>query len=166
MLDSFRIGHAGRATAAAFALWAVLPSIACGQGQGTSQELHKSLVGILERQAAEWNQGDLEKFMDAYWRSEQLTFSSGGKTTRGWNATLDRYRERYADKAAMGQLTFSELEVTPLGSEAALMLGRWHLVAHGEDYEGNFSLVWRQIDGQWKIIHDHSSAVEPAKSIP
>jgi beta-aspartyl-peptidase (threonine type) len=99
--------------------------------------------------------------MDAYWRSEHLTFSSGGNVTRAWDKTLDRYRQRYGDKESMGSLTFSELEVTELGGEAALMLGRWQLLVRGEKMGGNFTLVWRKIEGEWKIIHDHTSSSEP-----
>lgn len=123
--------------------------------------LTSELTRILETQAQAWNDGDLERFMGAYWKSEHLTFSGGGHTTRGWQATLDRYRRNYGDQETMGELTFSELEVTPLGSDAALMLGRFQLLVKGQKSGGNFSLVWRKLDGEWKIIHDHSSSDEP-----
>lgn len=112
---------------------------------------------IMTQQNA-WNAGDIDRFMESYWRSETLTFSSGGKTIRGWQATLERYRKRYPNKSAMGELTFRELEVTMLGDDAAFVLGRWHL-KRDKPIGGNFSLVWRRIDGQWRIVHDHSSAV-------
>jgi beta-aspartyl-peptidase (threonine type) len=95
--------------------------------------------------------------MQHYWKSDQLTFSSGGQTQRGWAATMQRYRERYPTPEKMGKLRFSELEVQPLESTAALVLGRWHLSRVGEEVEGNFSLVFRLIDGRWKIVHDHTS---------
>ena len=65
--------------------------------------------------------------MEHYWKSDQLTFSSGGHTTRGWQMTKDNYKLRYPTRERMGHLTFDGLEVTPLGDAAALMLGRWHL---------------------------------------
>lgn len=119
-------------------------------------ELHR----ILEVQKNAWNQGDIDNFMQAYWKSDLLTFSSGGKTTRGWQATRDRYQTRYPDKSSMGLLEFSALETTPIGETAALTLGKWRL-EKDKPAEGNFSLVWQKIDGQWKIIHDHSSALPP-----
>lgn len=118
-----------------------------------------SIKKIMIAQQNAWNAGDVDEFMIGYWKSDELTFSSGGKTVRGWQATLDRYRKRYPDKSAMGTLTFSDLEVTLLGKDAAFVLGRWQL-KRTEPIGGNFSLVWRQIDGNWRIVHDHSSALD------
>ena len=122
----------------------------------TDSPLETELKGILERQAVSWNRGDIPAFMDAYWRNEKLTFSSGGKTTRGWEATRDQYLKKYPDKQTMGTLKFTELEVQPLDDQAALMLGRWHLT-RDQPIGGNFSLVWQKLDGKWVIVHDHSS---------
>ncbi|MFO0013159.1 MAG: YybH family protein [Planctomycetota bacterium] len=117
----------------------------------------ETMHAILNRQAEAWNRGDIEAFMGAYWKSPELTFSSGGETTRGWDDTLARYRKRYPDTAAMGKLAFSALETQMLGRDAALTLGRWELKRQ-EPARGNFSLVWRKVDGTWRIIHDHSSS--------
>jgi beta-aspartyl-peptidase (threonine type) len=115
---------------------------------------------VLRDQAEAWNAGNLDKFMEHYWQSDDLTFSSGGKTTRGWNATLNRYREKYPSPEKMGKLKFDNLEVTPLGSEAALVLGQWHVERESEPLSGNFSLVVRKRNDRWLIIHDHTSRVE------
>jgi ketosteroid isomerase-like protein len=140
-------------------------SLACiGQGSSSTAEsndkgtkLHDQLSQILFEQSRDWNRGDIPKFMSAYWKDDRLTFSSGGTTTRGWQATLDRYLKRYPDQTIMGQLTFSELETEHLSDDVALMLGRWHLKRE-EPIGGNFSLVWKRIDGTWLIVHDHSSS--------
>ncbi|MCP4510382.1 MAG: DUF4440 domain-containing protein [Fuerstiella sp.] len=138
------------------------------QGSGT-QRLHvqqdskiwitgpeEQIKSLIANQAEAWNRGDIDKFMESYWKSEKLTFSSGGRTTRGWQATKDGYHQRYPTREQMGLLTFSELEVTPFG-DAALVLGRWHLKRDSEPVGGNFSLTFRLIDGQWLIVHDHTS---------
>ena len=95
--------------------------------------------------------------MEHYWKSEALTFSSGGKTTRGWAETLNRYRERYPTPEKMGRLRLSGLEITPLGDSAALVLGQWNVERESEPLSGNFSLVVRKFDDRWLIIHDHTS---------
>ncbi|MFT5528058.1 MAG: ketosteroid isomerase-like protein [Pirellulaceae bacterium] len=116
-----------------------------------------TIKATLNRQAAAWNRGDIDAFMQDYWKSEQLTFSSGGQTTRGWQATKARYHLRYPSKERMGHLTFGNLEVSVLEETSAMVLGRWHLKRKDDELGGNFSLVFRQIDGQWVIVHDHSS---------
>jgi uncharacterized protein (TIGR02246 family) len=116
---------------------------------------------ILDAQAEAWNRGDLDAFMETYWKSPELTFSGGGETTRGWQATLDRYRTRYATRAAMGNLRFDDFELKELGESAALVLGTWHLKNDKGTPHGNFSLVLQKLDGKWVIVHDHSSTAEP-----
>ena len=98
--------------------------------------------------------------MEPYWRSPDLTFSSGGKVTRGWQATLDSYRKRYPTREAMGHLTFGDLEITELGRGAALVLGRWQL-DRNEPVGGAFSLVLRRKGSRWVIVHDHTSRDAP-----
>src|SRR4051794_14655620 len=72
------------------------------------------ITAVLSQQAAAWNRGDIDAFMEHYWKSDDLTFSSGGQTTRGWTSTKASYQRHYPTREKMGQLTFSELEVTPL----------------------------------------------------
>lgn len=123
------------------------------------ESLDAKLKGILAVQQKAWNEGNIDKFMEAYWKSEKLTFSSGGDTRRGWQKTLEQYKKTYPDRATMGKLTFSNLEVESLGADVALMLGEWKIDGE-KPAQGNFSVVWRLIDGQWVIIHDHSSSKE------
>jgi beta-aspartyl-peptidase (threonine type) len=120
-------------------------------------ELTATLEKILSEQEQAWNRGDIDAFMIPYWKSESLTFSSGGETQRGWNATRDRYKARYPDQKTMGKLSFSHLETQSLGNDAALMLGQWQL-QRDEPIGGNFSLVWRREGDRWVIMHDHTSA--------
>jgi len=130
-------------------------------GKASSEEkqvpLAATLENILHEQEKAWNRGDIDAFMIPYWKSESLTFSSGGETQRGWNATRDRYKARYPNEKTMGKLSFSNLEVQSLGKDAALMLGQWQL-QRDEPIGGNFSLVWRREGDRWVIMHDHTSA--------
>ena len=120
------------------------------------------IKSILTEQTKAWNDGDLNKFMETYWKSDKLTFSSGGKTTYGWQATLDNYKRNYAPPKQMGQLHFDGLEVFDIESNSALVLGRWHLkMDDNQRRDGNFSLVVKKLESGWKIIHDHSSSLDP-----
>jgi beta-aspartyl-peptidase (threonine type) len=145
--------------------WKLRPSVeAIAQQETDSRKsaTRAAIQKVLDDQIQAWNAGDIETFMETYWKSDDLTFSSGGKTTRSWKATLDRYRERYPTKAAMGTTTFKNLEITPLGDAAAMVLGEWQLRRDsGETIGGNFTLVLRRIQGKWAIIHDHTSQSPP-----
>ncbi len=61
---------------------------------------------------------------------------------------------------------FLDLEFRFLGPDAALVLGKWHLQREKDELGGVFTLVWQRFPEGWKIIHDHTSAVVPAKSNP
>jgi ketosteroid isomerase-like protein len=113
---------------------------------------------VLVEQQTAWNRGDVAGFMKGYWNSPELTFAGSSGITRGWQPVMDRYRQRYPDAKAMGHLDFSELEVRPLGKDAALVLGRWHLKRDSDELGGVFTLVFQRFPEGWKIIHDHTSA--------
>ena len=86
-----------------------------------------AIKAVMNAQAAAWNRGDLEGYMDGYDRSSSTEFVGGDTITRGWQTVLDRYRRNYSSREKMGVLTFSDLEITILSKDAALVLGRWHL---------------------------------------
>jgi ketosteroid isomerase-like protein len=118
-----------------------------------------AILAVLNAQQAAWNRGDLDAFLTGYWHSPELTFSGSSGISRGWDGVLARYKKNYPDRAAMGELDFSELEFRFLGPNAALVLGHWHLKREKGDIGGVFSLVWQRFPEGWKIVHDHTSAV-------
>ncbi len=121
-----------------------------------------AITKILEAQQNNWNQGNVEAFVEGYWRSPDLTFSGSGGIARGWDGVLARYKKNYPDRAAMGQLDFSGLEFHFLSNDAALVLGHRHLARARGDIGGVFSLVWQRFPEGWRIIHDHTSTLEKA----
>jgi ketosteroid isomerase-like protein len=124
---------------------------------GDDKSIRAAIESVLRIQQEAWNRGDIDAFVEHYWKSEELTFSSKGETARGWTATLKRYREHYPTQKEMGRLSFSGLAITPLGDTAALVLGEWSLKRESEPVSGNFSLVVRKFDDRWLIVHDHTS---------
>ncbi len=116
----------------------------------------------LDDQERYWNKGDLDGFMVHYWKSEELLFSSGGDVTKGWQATYDRYQKKYkADGKEMGQLKFTIDDPEAVGPEAVVVRGKWALAkSDGSNPHGLFTLLFRRIDGEWKIVSDHTSAAE------
>jgi uncharacterized protein (TIGR02246 family) len=126
------------------------------QKQDTKAEA--AIRAVLDEQAAAWNRGDLEGYMDGYARSPDTEFVGGDTITRGWQTVLDRYRKNYSSREKMGVLTFSVLEITMLSKDAALVLGRWHLKRASDEPHGTFSLLFRKTKAGWRIVHDHSSS--------
>ena len=124
---------------------------------GTVVAPEDEIGAVLREQVAAWNRGDVRAFMQGYWNSPETEFVSVSGVTRGWRTVLERYQQRYPDRAAMGHLTFSGLEITLLGPAAALVVGRWHLQRKPKDVGGIFTLVFRKFPEGWRIINDHTS---------
>ena len=100
--------------------------------------------------------------MAGYWRSPELVFCSGATVTKGWDATLERYRKRYqAEGREMGRLAFDAIEVMALGEDAAFARGAYRLrLRDGSEPFGLFTLVLRRFPDGFRIVHDHTSAAE------
>lgn len=120
-----------------------------------------AILAVLTTQQNEWNKGNIRGFMQGYWNSPELTFAGTRGFTRGWQPVMARYEKNYADKAAMGTLDFSELEIRQLGPDAALVLGKWHLQRQAGDVGGIFTLVFQKSPEGWRIIHDHTTQSPP-----
>lgn len=112
---------------------------------------------LLTLQTEAWNVGNIEGFMQTYWKSDSLMFIGKKGVVRGWQPTLDNYKKGYPDTAAMGKLSFDILEVKPLSKEYAFVVGKWMLQRSIGDLSGHYTLLLRKIKGQWKIVADHSS---------
>ncbi len=114
---------------------------------------------VLQAQVDAWNAGDIERFMQGYTQTDSLRFASGGQVRRGWDTTLARYRKSYPDRAAMGTLAFSQIDIQLLAPGWALVFGGWQLERADGTPNGLFTLLFRKTeDGAWRIVHDHTSS--------
>jgi ketosteroid isomerase-like protein len=149
-------GHAGSVF---YFFFFISQGLAPAQTSGDRAADREAIAAVLRAQQSAWNQADVSAFLEGYWRSPELTFSGSSGVSRGWDAVLARYKKNYPDRAAMGQLTFSELEFRFLATNAALVLGKWHLQREKDEFGGVFTLVWQRFPDGWKIVHDHTSIV-------
>ena len=137
----------------------MLTSAALSQTRATNFSRDKSAIrAVLDAQASAWNRGDVEGYMEGYDRSPNTEFVGADSITRGWQEVLDRYKKKYDTREKMGTLTFSDIEITMLSRDAALVLGRWRLKRASDEPHGTFTLLFRKRKAGWRIVHDHSSS--------
>ena len=143
-----------------FTLIIFLTFTASAAKKSAIQNPQSEILAVLETQKDAWNKGNLEEFMKGYWRSAKLTFFSGGNKRAGYDGVLERYRQTYQSEGKeMGKLTFSQIEVEMIGKKAAFVRGRFDLIlSDGKKLGGLYTLIFRQFNDGWKIIHDHSSS--------
>jgi uncharacterized protein (TIGR02246 family) len=147
----------------AIVIWTCTGSIASGRkitqtNSKHDQKAEAAIRSVLNAQREAWNGGDIEGYMDGYERSPDTVFVSGDNVTRGWQTVLDRYKKTYDSREKMGVLTFSDLEITVLGDDAAIVLGRWRLKRANDEPHGTFTLLFRHTKAGWRIVHDHTSS--------
>jgi hypothetical protein len=116
----------------------------------------KAILKVLDEQMHAWNQGNLEAYMQGYWQSDSLMFTSSQGIQHGWQQTLQRYKSSYPTTEVMGQLRFEILQLTPTSCDSYFLTGRYHLSRSVGNLSGIFTLVWRKIDHRWVIIYDQT----------
>ena len=112
---------------------------------------------VLDNQIKAWNKGDIEDFMQGYWKNDSLMFIGKNGINWGWQKTLENYKKRYPDVTAMGKLSFDIILMKELSPEYYYVVGKWMLNRSIGDLDGHYNLLFRKINGIWLIIADHSS---------
>ncbi|MDE1177030.1 MAG: nuclear transport factor 2 family protein [Edaphobacter sp.] len=139
-----------------------LPALQAQQKEqqlGTVPQQQLDVIKVLLAQEAAWNRGDLGAFSEAYKNAPDTLFITN-TVNRGFDGLLESYRRDYPNRAAMGTLGFSELEVKPLDERFAVVIGRYTLERgkkDGGNATGLFSLVLEKTDKGWKIVIDHTT---------
>lgn len=121
-----------------------------------SDELKLTILHQLELSRQSWNKGDMEGYMSVYCNSDSLLFMGSNKITRGWETTLNNYKKAYPDERSRGRLDYTFTHFNQLADDCLLVIGRFYLTREIGNAEGNFSLIWKKINGEWKIIQDHT----------
>jgi ketosteroid isomerase-like protein len=112
---------------------------------------------LLSDQVKAWNQGNIDRFMKGYWESDSLLFVGHNGITRGYANTLKDYKNFYPDTVKMGKLFFELQRIEPLAGDYCFVCGKWLLKRTIGDTGGYFTLLFHRINGEWKIIADHTS---------
>ncbi len=134
----------------------LLLTFSCKTTKPTATDDVAQIRSILLAQQKAWSDNDLEGFMSGYWQSDELTYFSGGKITKGWNTTLANYKRNYPSKKETGALNFEIANITKINKDAYWVMGSYFLTRSAGDANGTFMIVFKRINGEWKIIGDSS----------
>ena len=123
----------------------------------TSEANNKeAILNVLKTQQKAWSNNDLDGFMQGYWKSDSLKFYGAGGLTLGWDKTLANYKKRYPTKEHSGTLSFTINDISKINEGAYFVMGAYYLKRSVGDANGIFMIIFKKIDGQWKIIADTS----------
>ena len=116
-----------------------------------------SIGKILKYQEEAWNDGDIDKFMQGYLKSDNIVFTGSNGSIYGWEETKKRYLNKYSNRTLMGRLKFRIINFQKLNDNIVQMQGSFYLKRKIDDSKGFFSLIWKKVDEKWFIISDHTS---------
>lgn len=120
-------------------------------------ELEKSqILKVMQAQEEAWNNHDLEGFMKGYWKNDSLKFFGGRGLTYGWDNTLANYKEGYPTKAESGRLKFVIKDISKIENNNYWVMGEYYLIRTAGDAQGVFIIIFKKINGKWKIVADIS----------
>lgn len=123
----------------------------------SAEQTRATLVRRMEESRDAWNRADMAGHVAMY--AEDATMMSG-TGPRGGRDVIRGMLERgfWQGGRPAARLDFSDLAVTPLGAEHAMMTGAFLLTyPDGRTTSGRYTLVWKRgADGEWLVIHDHS----------
>lgn len=137
--------------------YSVLLFCFCAFSAGAQSSDEQAIREVLSDQQKCWNAGDLDCFMQGYWKSDQLVFIGASGIKYGWETTLENYKNGYPDSEKMGHLQFELISVSRISNDFWSVIGKWSLQRKADAPSGHFTLIFKKIDGEWLIIQDHSS---------
>lgn len=116
----------------------------------------QEIIKVMKAQEVAWSNGDLEGFMQGYWKSDSLKFHGRNGLTKGWQNTLNNYKKGYPTKADIGQLKFTISDISKIEGDNYWVMGEYALKRTIGDARGVFIVIFKRINGAWKIIADMS----------
>ncbi|GAA4294168.1 nuclear transport factor 2 family protein [Aestuariibaculum suncheonense] len=125
--------------------------------QNNEEKDKEAIQAVLKEQRLAWSKNNIEKYMEGYWKSDSLKFYGSNGVTYGWENTLQRYKKAYPSKEHTGKLSFKINDISKITDGAYFVLGEFHLKRDVGNATGIFMLVFKKINGEWKIIADTSA---------
>lgn len=117
----------------------------------------KEIQTVLKAQRIAWSNNNIEKFMEGYWKNDSLKFYGSNGITYGWKNTLERYKKVYPTKDHTGKLNFKINDISKISNNAYYVMGEYYLKRKVGNANGIFMIIFKKINGEWKIIADTSS---------
>ncbi len=137
----------------------LLFSFACTKKANTnlSAEDFKSIKVVLDSQVSAWNKGDIKTFMKGYWNSDSLRFIGRKGVRFSYKSVESNYLKNYNSIEKMGHLSFDSLVFTQISGndKIANVTGQWKITGPN-NAGGFFSLLFKKVETDWKIIVDHT----------
>ena len=138
-------------------LFLALLTTSLGFSQSKEEKDKAAILAVMNTQEEAWSNGNIESFMEGYWKSDNLKFYGQNGVTSGWDNTLANYKRNYPSKEHTGKLSFTVNAISKIDKKSYYVMGEYHLKRSVDNADGYFMIIFKKIKGQWKIIADTST---------
>ncbi len=121
-----------------------------------SENIPETINALMKEQENDWNNFNIDGFMKHYWNNDSLKFIGSKGITYGWKQTLANYKKNYSDKEKMGKLFFTNHLIEVIDTNNAMVCGNWKIKRKDSEIGGNYTLLWKKVNGKWVIVVDHT----------
>lgn len=131
----------------------------CGSSKSlkVDSDDREAIIAVFKMQEREWSDNDIDGFMQGYWKSDGLKFYNSNGVTSGYDRVLKDYKVKYPNKDHTGNLDLEIDNISRISEDSYYVMGRYELDRKAGDTKGNFMVIFKKIDGKWKIIADMST---------
>jgi ketosteroid isomerase-like protein len=127
--------------------------------------LADTLTALIESAYDFTTPGALERMNALYASSDDVVSASGGRITVSADSVrqgVARFWELAGQNMREARWTWGQVHVEPLGSDGGVLTATWsipHIAPDGNPHviEGAWTAVFRRVQGDWKIVHEHLS---------
>jgi len=129
--------------------------------QSNSTEVRGLIAAANEKFMAVFSRGDTAGLVTLYTENGQLMPTNSDFVTgreaiqKFWQGSIDR---------GVGAVKLETIEVDGHGN-TAIEVGRYTILGEGERVldNGKYIVIWKQVDGQWKLHRDIFNSSKPAR---
>lgn len=118
----------------------------------------RAKIGELTKKLSkDWNRGDMDAYLNAYQPGTGTSLLFGGTILGSSEEIRSLFTQTWTTEEAMGDFETRDVVVQLIAPGVAIARGHFEHQFPAEKVSGVFTHVWRQGDGTWKIVHEHTS---------
>ncbi len=127
-----------------------------------SEDSIANVLAVVKTMREDWNGGDMQGYLDAYWNDDSLSLLFGNRVVTGKGDMTQMFTSAWPDEEKMGNYATDNVRARIATPGLAIVDGTFEHQFTDELIVGAFSQVLRRMDsGDWKVVHEHTSRKNP-----
>ena len=134
------------------------PSIITRPNQSADDS--QEIVALIVKQYAAWGKGDINGYLEPYWRSPLLVYIAEAAVWKGFDEVKANVERDYPAQSQMGHNVLERLETNVIASDMAITLEWYNVTFPNTKVRGITSSTWRKLPEGWRIVQCQTAVLE------